>query len=776
MGASTALSREGTWRCTIAVEGLVQGVGFRPFVYRLARAHALAGSVRNGRGGVVIDVEGDADALTRFLEQIRSSAPAVARPQRVIVSWGAPRREARPFTIAESECDGEPALFPAPDLATCEACLRDLRDPADRRYGYPFLNCTACGPRFTIIRALPYDRERTSMAGFTMCRSCRDEYDDPGDRRFHAEPTACSVCGPRLALLGADGRTLALGAPLETLVADLRSGKIAAIKGLGGYHLACDATSATAVVELRRRKGRQAKPLAVMVENLHVARELCVISSEEADLLSSPARPIVLLEKRPSPTGPAVADGVAPGVRELGLMLPYTPLHHRLLELARVPLVMTSGNQSDEPIAYEDRDALARLGGLADRFLVHDRPIQVRCDDSVARIVRGSPLLLRRARGHVPLAITLPHEATRPILACGGELKSVFALVRGRNAFMSQHLGDLGDERAWRAWLGAVAHFERLLDLSPVVIVHDLHPGYRPTLYAESLEGVERRAVQHHHAHIASCLADNGVDTRVIGVAWDGTGYGIDGRVWGGEFLVADLSGFERVGHLEEVAMPGGAAAIREPWRMAAAHLFCAYGEAMDALDCDFVRRLDRAAWRILQRAAQRGLNAPLTSSAGRLFDAVASLLGLRDTVAFEAQAAIELEALSEPGSDRVYPVGFDHREGQIVVRTSDLVRGIVEDLLAETPPQRIAARFHATLADVIAGVCGLIRDRTGLSRAALSGGVFQNMRLLQAAADRLEQAGFEVYTHHQVPPNDGGLALGQAAVAARLEAGRTPD
>jgi hydrogenase maturation protein HypF len=694
----------------------------------------------------------------------------------VTVAWHEPRHAGRPFTIDESDCDGESVLFPAPDLATCEACLEELRDSADRRYGYPFLNCTACGPRFTIIRALPYDRERTSMASFTMCSSCRTEYEDPGDRRFHAEPTACWACGPRLALLDAGGRVLEVDDPLERVVAALRSGKIAAIKGLGGYHLACDATNGAAVIELRRRKGREAKPLAVMVESIEVARRLCVLSPAEADLLSSPARPIVIVERRDLPGDGSLGTEVAPGLRDLGLMLPYTPLHQRLLEAAGVPLVMTSGNGGDEPISYEDRDAVSRLAGRADCFLVHDRPIQMRCDDSVARVIRGAPVLLRRARGYVPLAIPLRDEAPRPILACGGELKSVFALVRGRDAFLSQHLGDLGDERAWRAWLEAIAHFERLLDLSPALVVHDRHPGYRSTAYAESLEGVERLAVQHHHAHIASCLADNGVDAPVIGIAWDGTGYGSDGRVWGGEFLVADLEGFERVGHLEEVPLPGGEAAIREPWRMAAAYLSCAYGETMDGLDLDFVRRLDRAAWRVLHRAIERGLNAPLTSSAGRLFDAVASLIGPRDTVAYEAQAAMELEALAEPGADHVYPVAFRHREGRIVVSTSDLVRAVVEDLLAGTKPERIAARFHVTLADVIARVCAMIRERTGLGRAALSGGVFQNMRLLQASVDRLEQAGFEVYTHHQVPPNDGGLALGQAAVAARLEARRRPD
>lgn len=757
-------------RCTVAIDGIVQGVGFRPFVYRLARRHGLHGSVRNGLGGVFIEIEGDDDKLARFLDDVVSDAPAVARPQRLTVAWSEPLFDTTEFRIETSSRQGEPTLFPSPDLTVCADCLSELHDPADRRYGYPFLNCTSCGPRFTIIGGLPYDRERTSMAGFTMCGACRAEYEDPGDRRFHAEPTACPDCGPGLTLCDAEGRAVPTD-PLKAAGAALRAGSIVAVKGLGGYHLACDATNVAAVAELRRRKARETKPLAVMVGNLHAARTLCRVSHAEAALLISPAHPIVLLGKRAGDERPTLADGIAPRLGELGVMLAYTPLHHLLLEVTGAPLVMTSGNRSDEPIACEDGDALARLHGIADLFLVHDRPIQVRCDDSIARVARDGPMLIRRARGYVPLAIRLPHEAARPILAVGGELKSTFALVRGRDAFLSQHLGDLADERAWRAWVDAAAHFQRLLDLSPSVVAHDLHPGYRSTAYAGSLDSVERIAVQHHHAHIASCLADNGLDTRVIGVAWDGTGYGLDGHVWGGEFLVADLAGCERVGHLWEVPLPGGDAAIREPWRMAAVFLREMYGEALGRLDVDFVRRLDRPAWRVLTRAIERGLNAPPTSSAGRLFDAVASLLGLRDTADFEAQAAMELEALAEPEADRLYPLDIVSVGEGFVVRTPDVIRGVVEDLLVEVALARIAARFHATLAEIIARGCARIRVQRGLCRVALSGGVFQNVRLLLDAVARLEEAGFEVYTHHQVPPNDGGLALGQAAVAARLDA-----
>ena len=774
MGPTVAVTEaERRARCWILIEGVVQGVGFRPFVYRLAEAHRLSGSVCNVQHGVQIEAEGNREAISRFLDDLQSTSPPASHPRRTTITWTLPRHETGTFRIDTSSAEGESALFPAPDLAVCPACLAEMHDPDARRHGYPFLNCTACGPRYTIIRALPYDRERTAMASFTMCAACREEYESVRDRRFHAEPIACPACGPSLALLDADSRALQAGDALQEAVAALRAGRIVALKGLGGYHLACDATTPEVVNELRRRKARDAKPLALMVKSLEVARELCVVSDAEADLLQSVARPIVILARAPVPGGRVLADGVAPRLHHLGLMLPYTPLQYVLLERVDRPLVMTSGNRSDEPIAYEDGDAVARLSGIADVFLVHDRPIELRCDDSVTRCVDGTPLVLRRARGYVPMAISLVHEAPEPILACGGELKSVFALVRGRDVFLSQHLGDLGDERAYRGWTEAVGHLQRLLDLAPRVVAHDLHPGYRSTAYARMLHDVRLVPVQHHHAHIASCLADNGVDTRVIGVSWDGTGYGTDGHVWGGEFLLADLDGFERVGSFREVAMPGGEIAIREPWRMAAVFLQAAYGEAMSDLDLAFMRRLDRTAWRLLSRAAEQGLNAPLTSSAGRLFDAVASLLGLRDRVDFEAQAAMELEALSEPETDRVYAAGLLEQDGKIIVETPDVVRGVVEDILAGTATEQIGSRFHATLADVIVRTCRRLRERSGLERVALSGGVFQNVRLLRLAVDGLRRAGFQVYTHHQVPPNDGGLALGQAAIAARTRIDR---
>ena len=754
----------------MALEGCVQGVGFRPAVYRLAVQHALGGSVRNTRQGVLVDVEGDETAIARFLDDLAGVAPMGGAPPRRSVTWEPPRGVPRSFSIDASLRDGGTELRPVPDLATCERCLAELVDPDGRRHGHAFVTCTTCGPRFTIVRALPYDRDGTTMAGFPMCSHCRHEYATPTDRRFHAETISCPRCGPALALCGPDGQRIPAADPIHAVAGVLRGGGVVSVKGIGGYHLACDATQPAAVEELRKRKQRESKPLAVMVRHLAAARRLCHVSDAEAHLLTSPARPIVLLAKR---AAVHVASNVAPRSRDLGVMLAYTPLHHLLLDVVDAPLVMTSGNATDDTIAHLDHDALNRLGGVADVFLLHDRPIHVPCDDSVARVVHGAPRLIRRSRGYVPLASRLPVHASRPILACGGELKNTFAVARGRDAFLSQHLGDLTSERAYRSFVDAVEHFKRLLDVTPEVVAHDLHPAYRSTLYAQALDGVERVAVQHHHAHIASCLADNGVDRRVIGVAWDGTGYGLDGRAWGGEFLVADLAGFERAGHFELVPLPGGDAAVREPWRMAAAFLRTTYGDTMATLDLAFLRRLDPAAWRTLSRAIDRGLNAPLTSSAGRLFDAVASLLGLRDRVEFEGQAAMELEALAEPRADSTYPAALTETDGTLVVRTQDVIRGVVEDLLRETPPAAISARFHATLVEMLLQACRRIRQRTGVGAVALSGGVFQNAWLLGAALDALETAGFEVYSHRNVPANDGGLALGQAAVAARRMSGK---
>jgi hydrogenase maturation protein HypF len=605
---------------------------------------------------------------------------------------------------------------------------------------------------------VPYDRPLTTMAPFTMCKRCATEYHDPADRRFHAQPVCCPACGPRLRLIAPGGDVLP-GSVLPAAGELLRQGRVLAVKGLGGYHLAADAACDAAVAALRDRKHREDKPFAVLAADLAAVRRMCEADDAEAALLASPARPIVLLARRP---GAAVAAATAPGNRSLGVMLPYTPLHHLLLAAADRTLVLTSGNVSDEPIAYRDADALTRLGPIADAFLTHDRAIHVRTDDSVTRVFRGRALPIRRSRGYAPEPVSVRHAFPRPVLACGAELKNTFCLAKEHHAFVSHHIGDLENVETLASFTEGIAHFRRLFDIEPRVVAHDLHPEYLSTKYALDLD-LPLCGVQHHHAHIASCLADNGADGPVIGVAFDGTGYGSDGTIWGGEFLVADLAGFRRGGHLAPVPMPGGAAAIRQPWRMAAAYL-----PAADRLD---VRRRNEARWEPVVAMAGKGVNSPVTSSAGRLFDAVAAVLGVRDVINYEGQAAVELEQLADPGESGSYPAGIEEGD-PFRVRGGDLVRATADDLAAGVPREVIAARFHRGVAAVIEAGCRLLRDRHGLGTVALSGGVFQNMLLLREAVGRLEAAGFTVLVHSRVPCNDGGISLGQAVVAgARLSA-----
>jgi hydrogenase maturation protein HypF len=757
-------------RQKITVQGIVQGVGFRPFVYGLASRLGLDGSVWNDTTGVVIDVEGDPTCLESFLRALVVEAPPLAHIERISAEQQ-PIGHYTAFAIEPSEARDDKDVFIASDVATCPECLREFNDARDRHHHYPFLNCTNCGPRFTIVRGLPYDRERTTMAGFPMCTACQAEYADPCDRRFHAQPTACPKCGPRLWVADTQGTEIHQDDPLAFIGARLQEGKIVAVKGLGGYHLACDGLRDDVVRMLRQRKQREAKPLAVMVQDLDMARRLCTVSVVEAELLASARRPIVLLRKR---LDCPIAEAVAPLNRYLGVMLPYTPLHHRLLQQAARPLVMTSGNLTEEPIAYQDDDAVRRLAGIADYFLTHNRPIQTRCDDSVTSIVLGQELPLRRARGYVPLPIRLQTPCTIPILACGGHLKNTFCLARGEYAFLSHHIGDLEDYRTYQAFAESIEHFKRLFEITPQAVAYDLHPGYLSSQYALTLKDLAHIAVQHHHAHIASCMAENGCEGPVIGVAWDGTGYGTDGRVWGGEFLVTSYTAFERLAHLEEVPLPGGERAIRQPWRMAAAYLHRVYGEAMGGLDLALVHHLDHRTWQVIRQMLARGIHSPLTSSAGRLFDAVAALIGLRYEVQYEAQAAVELEMLAEETLVEGYSFCLDHDRKPMVVDTKGIIRGIVDDLLRAEPAPLIAAKFHTTLAEIIRSVCCHIRELTSLRQVALSGGVFQNTLLLTMVVSRLRTHGFEVYTHRQAPPNDGGLALGQAAVAnAILAQGR---
>jgi hydrogenase maturation protein HypF len=756
-------------RSRVRVEGIVQGVGFRPFVHALAVRLGLGGLVGNDAGGVFVEVEGSAEAVERFLDALEREAPPLAVVERVGVTRVA-ATGAEGFAIAPSRSGGERQTLVSPDTATCADCLRELADPADRRHRYPFVNCTNCGPRFTIIRDVPYDRPATTMAGFAMCADCAREHHDPADRRFHAQPVCCPACGPRLRLVDREGRE-AGGEPLAAAAARLREGAVVAVKGLGGYHLAADAACRPAVAALRARKHREDKPFAVMVPDLAAARALCMVDEAEERLLDSPRRPIVLLGRRPDPVA-AVAEAVAPGNRSLGLMLPYSPLHHLLLSELGRPMVLTSGNVSDEPIAYLDGDAMERLAGIADWFLVHDRPIHMRTDDSVVRAFRGRELPLRRSRGFVPQPLPLPWPFPRQVLACGAELKSTFCVAKGRHAFVSHHVGDLENYETYRSFTEGIDHFRRLFAVEPEVVAHDLHPEYLSTKYAAELDGIDLEGVQHHHAHVAACLADNGEPGPVIGVAFDGLGYGTDGAIWGGELLVADLAGFERAGHLATVPLPGGAAAIREPWRMAAAHLDAAFAGAVP--DGLAVRRRNADRWDRVVGLARSGAGSPPTSSAGRLFDAVAAILGVRDAVNYEGQAAVELEQLADPAEPAAYPVGVDAGAGRpLLLAGADLVRAVVEDLAAGTAPAVAAGRFHNGMATMVVDACRRLREATGLEVVALSGGVFQNLLLLGRVVAGLEGLGFRVLVHWRVPPNDGGISLGQAAVAGARDRAR---
>ena len=781
-------------RVRVRIDGIVQGVGFRPYVYALATALGLGGFVGNDTRGVIVEAEGEPAAVDEFLARLPAEAPPLAVVERIETRALRARGE-RTFAIVESDTGGRRAVAVSPDVATCDACLAEMSDPADRRYRYPFTNCTNCGPRYTIIRDVPYDRPTTTMAGFAMCADCRHEYHDPADRRFHAQPVCCPACGPRLTLVGADGTVLAGPAghatsddPIAGTARLLRDGAVVAIKGIGGYHLAVDATDESAVARLRSRKHREDRPFAVMVADLAAARSLCDIGRPEAALLTGPAAPIVLLQQRTGEgerqraggrgsTGEGEgerqepAPSVAPGNRWLGLMVPYTPLHHLLAAAVERPFVLTSGNVSDEPIAYDDADARTRLGHIADAFLTHDRPIHMRVDDSVVRVVRDRPVPVRRSRGFAPQPVTTAWGFPRHVLAVGAELKNTVCAAKGQHAFVSHHIGDLENYETFRSFVEAIAHLGRLFDVTPQAVAHDLHPEYLATKHARELNDVDLVGVQHHHAHIASCLADNGVTGPVIGVAFDGTGYGTDGTIWGGEILVADLERFTRAGHLETLPLPGAAAAIREPWRMAASYLRAAYGEDLPE-DLDVMSR-HRDRWDHVLSAAAAGVNAPLTSSAGRLFDAVAALLGVRDTVTYEGQAAIELEQLADPGERGGYRCGIADTQ-PFAISGTDLVRAAADDLRGGVAAPTIAARFHVGVARAVVDACRRTRASTGLEVVALSGGVFQNVLLVDTTVAGLEADGFTVLTHHRVPPNDGGISFGQAVVAgARDRAAR---
>jgi hydrogenase maturation protein HypF len=748
-------------RKKLKVTGVVQGVGFRPFIYRLARRHHLTGWVCNTSQCVEIEIEGPLAALDTFIGRLQEEAPALARID-AVVSSDAPPEGGAGFAIRESRrLAATEALIPA-DVATCDDCLADITDPLNRRYRYPFTNCTNCGPRFTIIRQVPYDRPHTTMAGFDLCPQCREEYENPEDRRFHAEPVACPVCGPRLWLEEGDRRVDREAIPAAAEL--LRAGRIVAVKGLGGFHLAADARHDGAVATLRERKGRVAKPFALMVRDLAEAERLCRLGDLERSLLLSRERPIVLARYRPDAD---ISAQVAPGHRYLGLMLPYTPLHFLLMAHAPAALVMTSGNLSEEPLTYRNDEARGKLSRLADACLLHDRDIQVPCDDSVVRPVAGGAVIpFRRARGFVPDPIYLPLES-EPILGVGAEQKNTFCVAGHGVALLSQHVGDLDSVETFDYYRHAIEHFKALSRKDPAVVAHDLHPHYLSTRYARGLTGVHLMGVQHHHAHIAACLAENRRTDRALGIALDGTGYGPDGTIWGGELLVADLADFTRAGHFACVRLPGAEAAVKDPGRMAAAYLYALYGE-------DFLspaRRLGLTFTpleeRILRRQLAEGLNSPFTSSAGRLFDAVAGALNVCRARTYEGQPAMELEMAASDDEDGFYPAAVASEGDVLVLDTLAVFAAVGRDHQAGVAVPVIAARFHNSLVRLLAEACVLLRERTGLNLVVLSGGTFQNGLLFTRLQRTLEEIGFEVLTHKLTPPNDGCIALGQVAVAA---------
>lgn len=746
---SENLALDNRIRQRLFVRGVVQGVGFRPFVYGLALKYGLVGFVGNNSEGVFIEVEGDESAITLFVENLRDNPPPLAHIENITFSE-IPMQSETQFVIVESQAQAGANTLISPDLCVCDDCLREMNDPNDRRFRYPFINCTNCGPRFTIIKDVPYDRPLTTMADFPMCEACADEYHDPLNRRFHAQPNACPDCGPQATFVQGDKKSRRESA-IQATVKALDTGKIVVIKGIGGFHLACDATNDATVTTLRQRKGRADKPFAVMVRDLDMAHEIAHINEVEAELLTSRERPIVLLRKKVG----ALADSVAPHIHTIGVMLPYTPLHYLLVDR---PLVMTSANYSSEPIVKDNAEALEKLSEIADAFLLHDRDIHVHCDDSVMRVVNRQPYPLRRSRGYAPFPVKLPFEVPQ-ILAVGGELKSTFCLTKGDYAFMSQHIGDMENLETLHAFERAYQHMSAIFRVQPEIIVCDKHPRYLSSQWAETFareHDIPLIKVQHHHAHIASVMAEHGLNEPVIGFSYDGTGYGKDGAIWGGEVFIADYRTCERVAHLPYMPLAGGDSAVKNPYRLALSYLWAndlAWDENLAS-----VQHASEAEKRILKQQLERNLNVVQTSSMGRLFDAVAALIGVRQSVSYEAQAAIEMEVIASK-TDEFYP--FE--------TLRDLLSAIVHDLQNSVPKSEIAGKFHTTIAQHIFKTSQILRHEHGLSQFVLSGGVFQNVRLLTQTTQLLEANEFDVFVHRLVPANDGGLSLGQAMIASQL-------
>jgi len=743
------------------VNGIVQGVGFRPFVYQLAKQYGLKGEVANTAAGVSIHIEGPPGKIKSFETDLCEKSPPLAHVVE-ITSHDEPPKHFAHFSIVCSHGADQMSTLISPDVSICHDCLKELFDPNDRRFGYPFINCTNCGPRYTIIDDIPYDRPKTSMRHFRMCQHCQAEYDDPANRRFHAQPNACADCGPHVILCDNKQKQLDVGDPIAEAARLVRQGHILAIKGLGGFHLAVDAQNSDAVVRLRRRKVREEKPFALMSYDCEQVENYAVVGPEERKLLTSIQRPIVLLRKK---TPHSIAEEVAPRNKYFGVMLAYTPLHYLLLNHGFSALVMTSGNISEEPIAIDNSDAFERLAGIADYFLIHNRDIYLRSDDSIVRYAAEATRFIRRSRGYVPVPVFLKGELP-PMLALGAELKNTICITKGNTAFLSQHVGDLENLITYEFFRLTIDHLARILEVTPRLCAYDLHPDYLSTRFAEEQQDIARVQVQHHHAHIVSCMAERKLDGKVIGLSFDGTGYGTDGTIWGGEILIATAASFERAGHLAYVPMPGSAAAIKEPWRMAISYLHHAFGDRLWDLDLPMFRLIEASKIKIIVEMIQKGVNCPHTSSLGRLFDGVAAIVGIRNQVKFEGQAAMELEMQAADGIDTIYD--FDWVSGDPIQILSDpIICGVVQDVQNGLSIAEISIKFHKTLIALFAEICVSLRQNRDLNRVVLSGGCFQNSILLSGMIRELRFRDFEVFAHQQVPTNDGGISLGQAVVAA---------
>jgi hydrogenase maturation protein HypF len=748
----------------IHVNGIVQGVGFRPFVYQLACQNHLKGNIANTPGGVSIFLQGPLKYIDQFLDDLKEKNPPLSLITHISTENETVRNYGE-FTIQESRSGEEMATLIAPDVSVCNDCLKELFDPKDHRFHYPFINCTNCGPRYTIIDDIPYDRPKTSMKHFKMCSRCQTEYDNPINRRFHAQPNACAACGPHITLLNTEAKPLDSSDPITETSNFLKQGQIVAIKGLGGFHLAVDATNEIAVARLRRRKHREEKPFALMAYDLDHITRFAVVDPPDEVLLISPQKPIVIVKKREDHF---IAASVSPNNNYFGVMLPYTPLHYLLLSQGFSALVMTSGNISEEPLCIDNQEAFERLGNIADYFLVHNRDIYLRSDDSIIRHTAGYTNFIRRSRGYVPVPIFLDQEC-EPVLACGAELKNTVCVIKGNQAFLSQHIGNLENIKTDAFFKMTIDHLKRILNTEPKIIACDLHPRYLSTQYAEELVGIQLIQIQHHHAHLVSCMAENRIQGPVIGLSFDGTGYGSDGHIWGGEVLIADLDQFKRVAHLNYVAMPGSSMTIKEPWRMAVSYLYHTFGESFRDLNLPVINAVSQAKMDVLVKMIQKGVNAPLTSSLGRLFDAVSAIIGQRFDVHFEGQAAMELEMMADGILDTSYDYEWVYEAGVYLILSQPIIEGIIRDMLSDKPKSHISAKFHTTLICLFADLCGKLRSETGHNRVALSGGVFQNVILLTHLKAQLEEKGFMVYAHQLVPSNDGGISLGQAVAAATL-------